>query len=174
MAKRLRLSVWSATALLFVAGAFIRIALLPLPAGVRAAEALVCVVVITFLAASYQLTRLGAAGGALVVLYALTPALVVSVGLRLVAADLPDYTMFAALVFAALLLGTDVRAPIVPSMLASVAVLVVFVELWLDTVSAVSAEVGSLAIAVVLLAGLRLLLITHSMQGVDLRPAQPN
>ncbi|MBV8195392.1 MAG: diguanylate cyclase, partial [Candidatus Dormibacteraeota bacterium] len=150
------------TAAAALAGAaLIRAVTLSVSGGVRAAEVAICALVLALVLGSHRVNRLGAWSGALVVLYSLTPALAASVGLRLVAMDLPDYAMVTTLVFAAILLGTEVGATLSTALLASSAVLVVFVELWLDTVGIDANEIASLVVATVLLAGLRLLLITQ-------------
>ena len=152
----------AAAAVLLTLAVAVRLLTLPLSGQVLAVEALVWVVVLAFIVAAYRLSRVWTRSGALLVLYALTPALAASLGLRLAAPVLPDYTMVAAAVFAALLLSIDVNAPRVPVLLASGAVLVVFAEVWLDTVSLDLQEAGSLFFALAVLAGLQLLVLSHS------------
>ena len=152
----------AAAAVVLTLAVAIRLLTLPLSTPVLAVEAVVCAVVLGFIVASYRLSRLWARNGALLVLYALTPALVASLGLRLAAPELPDYTMVAALVFAGILLSIDVNAPRLPVLLASGAVLIVFAEVWFDTVSVDLVETGSLLFALAVLAATQLLVISHT------------
>ncbi len=142
--------------------ALARVLTLPLPAGTRAVEAVLCLAVAAFVVAGLRAHRVRGSGGVvLLVLYALAPALLASLALRLAAAVMPDYPMFAVLVYAAILVSIDVTASR-PAVLAAGAVVVaVFAQLWVSTVALDSAEVGSLLVAAALLLGVLVVAVAH-------------
>jgi diguanylate cyclase (GGDEF)-like protein len=140
----------------------VRVLTLPLAPGLLALEGCLGLAVLAFVVASLRLDRVTWGNrGALLVLYALAPALLASVALRIAAPVLPDYTMFAVLVFAAIIVSVDVAAPPRFAFAAGAAVIAVFVQLWLSTVAVNGTEIASLVIAAVLLAGLELVVVAH-------------
>ncbi|HKR98735.1 MAG TPA: hypothetical protein VJU79_04395, partial [Candidatus Dormibacteraeota bacterium] len=152
-----------AAAAIMVAAAIVRVLTVPLSSDVLAIEAGVGGLVLLYVTFGPRLQRLDwARRGYLLVLYALLPALIAGFGLGLAAPRIPDFTMVAALVYAAIMLSIDVGASRGAVALAGFAVIVVFVELWLATVPVSQMEVGSLIIAVAFLVGLQLLAISHT------------
>ena len=142
--------------------ALVRVLTLPLAPGLLALEGCLGLAILGFVVASLRLDRVTWGNrGALLVLYALAPALLASVALRIAAPVLPDYTMFAVLVFAAIIVSVDVAAPPRFAFTAGAVVIAVFVQLWLSTVAVNGTEIASLVIAAVLLAGLELVVVAH-------------
>jgi diguanylate cyclase (GGDEF)-like protein len=96
-------------------------------------------------------------------------AVIAAVGLHVAASVLPDFAMIAAAAFAAVLVGIETEeAPELP-LAAGAAVIVIFVVLWLTSAPAGS-EPASLAVAVALLAGIRLLALgnaEHTRRQID-------
>ena len=151
-----------AAAVVVGTAALVRVLTLPLAPALLALEGCLSLAIVGFVIASLRLDRVAWGNrGALLVLYALAPALLASVGLRIAAPVLPDYTMFAVLVFAAIIVSVDVAAPPRFAFAAGAVVIAVFVQLWLSTVASNGTEIASLVIAAVLLAGLGLVVVAH-------------
>jgi len=152
-----------AAAAIMVLAALVRVLTLRLSTTELAIELGVAAAVLFYFGVAFQLARRDwVRRGYLLVLFALVPAVIGGFGLGLVASQIPDYTMVAALVFASILLSVDVGAPRPAVGVAGFVVIVVFVELWLNTVPVSQAEIGSLIIAVAFLVGLLLLGLSHS------------
>jgi diguanylate cyclase (GGDEF)-like protein len=81
-----------------------------------------------------------------------------AIGLHVAAAQLPDFTMIAALGFAAVLVAIEPDKPPAPPLVAGAVVLVVFAALWLTSAPAGSG-VSSLIVAVAILVGIKLLAV---------------
>lgn len=86
-------------------------------------------------------------------------AVLAAVGLHIAAAQLPDFTMFAALGFAAILVGIEQDEPLALPLIAGAAVVAIFAVLWLTSAPA-GAGVSSLIAAVAILIGVKLLAIS--------------
>jgi diguanylate cyclase (GGDEF)-like protein len=152
-----------AAAAIMAVAAIVRVLTLPLSPDVLAIEGGVGGAVLIYFVIAFRLIRVDwTRRGYLLVLYALTPALIAGFGLGLAAPVIPDFTMLAALVYASILLSIDVGASRTAVGVAGFAVIVVFVELWLARVSVSQAEIGSLIIAVAFLIGLELLSLSHA------------
>jgi diguanylate cyclase (GGDEF)-like protein len=152
-----------AAAAIMVVAAIVRVLTLPLSSGVLAIEAGVGAVVLIYFGVAFKLMSFDwTRRSYLLILYALSPALIAGFGLGLAAPKIPDFTMVAALVYASIMLSIDVGASRPAVALAGIAVIAVFVELWLATVPLSQAEVGSLLIAVAFLVGLELLSLSHA------------
>ena len=150
---------------LLVAAGVIRVMTLPLDAAHLVVEAAISLVVLGLVLASSQLPRVRFWGhGALLVIYAACLAGLANLGLRLAAPELPDFTLWAALIFAGILLSVDVAPPRGANVVAAAAVLGAFIELWLDNVPVNQTEIASLVLAVAFLAGFELLLLTHAQR----------
>jgi len=152
-----------AAAAIMVAAAIVRVLTVPLSTDVLAIEAGVGGLVLIYVGLAYRMLRFDwTRRGYLLVLYALAPALIAGFGLGLAAPRIPDFTMIAALVYAAIMLSIDVGASRGAVAVAGFAVIVVFIELWLATVPVSQQEIGSLIIAVAFLVGLQLLCLAHT------------
>ena len=108
-------------------------------------------------------------------------AVVAAIGLRAAAAQLPDFTLVAAVAFTAILVGLDVdsprgsstrtssalnRAPWTPALAGTGAVVVIFIVLWVTTAPA-STGLGSLVVVVAAMAGIKLLAAGGADRSLD-------
>jgi diguanylate cyclase (GGDEF)-like protein len=152
----------------------VRVVVLPVTSGVRALDVALAVVAIgigamlTWLPASWERQRPAAS-----VLEAVALAVLAAVGLRSVSGQLPDFTLISTIAFAAILVGLDIsapraaatrtiasvtRAPSVLGMAGALAIVVIFVALWLTTAPAGS-DVASLIVAVAGILGVKLIVV---------------
>ena len=150
----------------------VRVLVLPVSPGVRLLDALMAAAALCIglallrLPSSWERRRQLASVAGTVALAA-----VAAVGLRAAAAQLPDFTVVATIAFTALLVGLDIdpyrtasartassvnRAPWIPALAATGAVVVVFIVLWVTSAPA-STGIGSLLVVVAAMAGIRLL-----------------
>ncbi|MBV9526266.1 MAG: GGDEF domain-containing protein [Candidatus Dormibacteraeota bacterium] len=151
-----------AAAAIVMTALLVRLLTLPLSGPARLLEGVLCLLILGFVVTSLRLQRAAwGARGALLILYALAPAVLAGVLLRIAAPVLPDYPMLAVLVFAAIVVSIDVGAPRIAGLLAGAVVIAVFVQLWLTTVATNGSELASLAVACVMLAGLELVVLAH-------------
>jgi diguanylate cyclase (GGDEF)-like protein len=160
----------------------IRVLTLPVSPGVRLLDALMTAaamgigLVLVRLPSTWERYRQPASIAGVIALAA-----VAAVGLRAAAPQLPDFTVVAAVAFAALLVGLDVdapraasprtatllnRVPLTPALAATAAVMVIFVVLWLTTAPA-STGIGSLAVVVAAMAGIKLLAAGSADRSLD-------
>jgi diguanylate cyclase (GGDEF)-like protein len=123
-------------------------------------------------------------GQAALVAGAVALAVVAAVGLRVAAGQLPDFNVYAAVLFTAILVGLDTdaprnasaqtiesltRAPWPFAVAAAGAVIAIFVVLWLTTAPG-SSEVAALVVTVAGMAGIKLLAVggaQRSLAGLD-------
>ena len=150
---------------LLVAAGVIRLMTLPLSPERLGIEGVLSALAIVLVAVSSQLPRVRYwAHGTLLVVYAALLAAVADVGLRLAAPLLPDFTLFATLIFAGILLSIDITSPRAANAVAAGVVIGAFVELWLDNVPVNQTEIATLLLAVAFLVGFDLLLFTHAQR----------
>ena len=163
------------------AAAAIRVLTLPVSTGVRLLDALAVALaacvwgLLLRMPSRWERFRLAAA-----VASAVAVAILAAVGLRAAAGQLPDFTMIAALAFTAILVGLDIDAPRtgaartieassrVPSSTALAgagAVIAIFVVLWLTSAPA-SSGIASLAIAVAVMIGVKLIAVGGAERGL--------
>jgi diguanylate cyclase (GGDEF)-like protein len=159
----------------------VRVLTLPVSPGVRLLDALMAAaamgigLVLVRWPSTWERYRQPASIAGVIALAAVT-----AVGLR-AAPQLPDFTVVAAVAFTALLVGLDVdappatsartatllnRVPLTPALVATVAVMVIFVVLWVTTVPA-STGIGSLAVVVAAMAGIKLLAAGSADRSLD-------
>ncbi|MBV9524501.1 MAG: hypothetical protein JOZ46_01655, partial [Candidatus Dormibacteraeota bacterium] len=101
-----------AAAAIVMTALLVRLLTLPLSGPARLLEGALCLLILGFVVTSLRLQRAAwGARGALLILYALAPAVLAGVLLRIAAPVLPDYPMLAVLVFAAIVVSIDVGAP---------------------------------------------------------------
>jgi diguanylate cyclase (GGDEF)-like protein len=160
----------------------IRVLVLPVSQGVRLVDALMAAAAMCIGLALLRLPstwehhrQLASVAGAVAL------AAVAAVGLRAAATQLPDFTVVAAVAFTALLVGLDLdpprtasartptslsRMPWMPALAATVAVLVIFIVLWVTTAPA-STGIGSLLVVVAAMTGIKLLAAGGADRSLD-------
>ncbi|HZU76948.1 MAG TPA: sensor domain-containing diguanylate cyclase [Dehalococcoidia bacterium] len=154
-----------AAGVVVLAAALTRLLTLPLPAPLLAVDCAVAVLAAAFVAVAFRLSQQRWFGAsAMLVLYALTPALLAALALRLAAAYLPGYPAVTAAVFAVLLLCVDTTARPSAAVAASVAVLAVFSALWLTTQPLDGTGLATYGMVFGLLAGVFLLTLRQGMR----------
>jgi diguanylate cyclase (GGDEF)-like protein len=136
-----------------------RLLVLPVTSGTRAVDAILAALAIAVgavlirMPSRWEINRPIITATATVVL-----AVFAAVGLHVAASQITDFTMIAALGFAAILVGIQLDEPPVTAVAVAAAVLAAFVALWLTSVPAGS-DVASLLAAVAILVGIKLLAI---------------
>lgn len=160
----------------------IRVLVLPVSPGVRLFDALMAAAALCIGLALLRLPsawerhrELASVAGAVAL------AVVAAIGLRAAAAQLPDFTLVAAVAFTAILVGLDIdpprgastrtstalnRAPWTPALAATGTVVVVFIVLWVTTAPA-STGAGSLVVVVAAMAGIKLLAAGGADRSLD-------
>jgi diguanylate cyclase (GGDEF)-like protein len=160
----------------------IRVLVLPVSPGVRLLDALMAAAALCIGLALLRLPsgwdhhrELASVAGAVAL------AVVAAIGLRAAAAQLPDFTLVAAVAFTAILVGLDIdsprgassrtssalnRVPWTPALAASGAIVVIFIVLWVTTAPA-STGTGSLVVVVAAMAGIKLLAAGGADRSLD-------
>ncbi len=160
----------------------VRVLVLPVSPGVRLLDALMAAAALCIGLALMRLPstwdrrrQLASVAGTVAL------AAVAAVGLRAAAAQLPDFTVVAAVAFTALLVGLDIdpyqtasaptatslnRVPWTPALAATGAVLVAFIVLWVTSAPA-STGIGSLLVVVAAMAGVKLLAAGAAGRSLD-------
>jgi diguanylate cyclase (GGDEF)-like protein len=140
----------------------IRVLVLPVAPATRALDAVAAGLAICIGAALLRLPSRWESRRAIIgASAAIALAVLAAVGLHAAAVQLPDFTMIAAIAFAAILVGIDAdQAPLLP-LVSGGAVVVVFVALWLTSAPGTSG-LASLVAAVVILIGIKLLAVSDT------------
>jgi diguanylate cyclase (GGDEF)-like protein len=156
-----------------VAAGVVRLLTAPLDQSRLEIEGAICAAVILLVVASSQVSRYRSWGhGALIVVFAACLAALANVGLRLAAPALPDFTLFATLIFAGILMSIDINPPRPANVVAALLVVGAFAELWVDNVPVTQANIATLVLAAGFLAGFELLLLTQAQRARHLVDAE--
>jgi len=160
----------------------VRVFVLPVTPGIHALDVALAVVALglgatlTWLPAARERQRPTAA-----VLAAVALAVLAALGLRSVSGQLPDFTLIATIAFAAIVVGVDIsaprasatraissvtRAPSVLGMAGALAIVLIFVALWLTSAPA-SSGIASLIAVVAGILGIKLIVVGAADRSID-------